>query len=89
MYSVVAQIKSSILKTALYFGNTVEIANDLADSACNRILEDLGGDCHYLPKKDTYSRNRQIAAEYNGKNEKELCDKYQLSKSTIKRIIHA
>jgi Mor family transcriptional regulator len=67
----------------------VEIANDLAESACNRILEDLGGDCHYLPRKDTYARNAKITAEYNGKNIKELQVKYYLSERTIKRIIRA
>lgn len=48
------------------------------------------GDQLYFPKTETIiapARNRRIKAEYNGYNEKELADKYELTVRHISNIL--
>lgn len=48
------------------------------------------GDQLYFPKTETIiapARNRRIKAEYNGYNEKELADKYELTVRHVSNIL--
>lgn len=52
-----------------------------------RVLREYGGGPVYLPKIDRDERRESILREFNGRNRKELCAKYGLSKSQFYEII--
>ena len=83
----IEQIKDAIIQTALNFGNSSSVANDLAIQAARKIMKSIGGAALYIPKDDTRLRNSQIKKEFNGKNKADLLKKYAVSKSTLQRIL--
>ena len=63
---------------------------DLARSATDRISRDVGGVSFYMPKgfiRFSSARDRDIFAEFNGKNQRELARRYGLSDMRIKQIV--
>lgn len=84
---VIEQIKQDVMQTALSFGYSQPVASDLAMCAAKKIMKSIGGSPHYIPKKDIFERNEKIKAEFNGKNKREISKKYNVSITTIWRIL--
>jgi len=84
---IIEQIKSAANQGALNFGQSPQIARDLADYIAHKIMKTVGGASFYIPKNDTHLRNQQIKADFNGKNKADLLKKYAISKSTLHRIL--
>jgi Mor family transcriptional regulator len=83
----IESIKQAVNQTALNFGLSQAIANDLALQAANKVMKAIGGSAYYIPKKDLSERNEKIKLEFNGKNKSAICKKYAISFSTFKRIL--
>lgn len=47
----------------------------------------LGGEEHYIPKIECDARRKAILKEFNGRNRKELCAKYSISKAQFYRFM--
>lgn len=52
-----------------------------------RISREYGGSAIYVPKVDRDARREAVLREFNGKNRKELCAKYGLSKAQFYRML--
>lgn len=52
-----------------------------------KMRRQFGGSAVYIPKFDHQTRRESIKAEFNGRNRKELCQKYDLSKAQFYRFI--
>lgn len=83
----IEQIKQAVNQTALNFGLSNCVANDLALQAANKIMKAIGGSAYYIPQKCLSERNEKIKLEFNGKNKSQICKKYAISKSTLWRIL--
>jgi Mor family transcriptional regulator len=86
--NAIETIKQAVNQTALNFGLSDCVANDLALQAAHKIMKAIGGSAHYIPKKDLFERNEKIKLEFNGKNKSQLCKKYAISNSTMWRILN-
>ncbi|MGL5713886.1 MAG: Mor transcription activator family protein [Paraclostridium sp.] len=67
------------------------IANKLGIEKAKWLFEEFGGTSVYFPtKKMIYkdARDREIMADYNGFNHKDLAIKYNMSESYIRAIIN-
>ena len=64
-----------------------EYAADLMQLVVDGLREDFGGQQVYFPMIDKRKRNQAIKKSFNGANHYEICRKYGISHSTLKRII--
>jgi len=83
-----ALIEDSELQEALSLERLATIAVALLD----RVSLDHGGTSFYLPKgmvRKRSQRDREIFAEFNGKNMRELARKHNLSDMRIYQIVNA
>jgi Mor family transcriptional regulator len=65
---------------------------NMPDAQAQQFEENLrktfGGDRIAVPKNDQQLRNREIRAEYNGKNVRRLSERYGLSVQAIEKIVN-
>ncbi|MCB1723224.1 MAG: helix-turn-helix domain-containing protein [Gammaproteobacteria bacterium] len=80
-------IFEEVKRAALSLGHTKQQANDIAASADQRIRSRLGSQEPYIHAPDKAKRNAQIFAEFNGRNQKEVCRKWGISRRTLYRIV--
>ena len=69
------------------YREVVEITGVRAAAALSRLI---GGTYYYFPKADKLLaniRNKKIREEFNGSNHKDLARKYDLSETSIRRLI--
>lgn len=84
----ITQIKTAICETAVTFGHSKPVADDLAQAAAHKIMKSIGGASHYIVKNESVNaRHHKIKQEFNGKNRAEILKKYAIDKSTFYRII--
>lgn len=72
---------------ALSLGHTRQQAQDIAASADHRIRVQLGSQEPYIHAPDKAKRNAAIFADFTGRNHKEVCRKWKISRRTLCRII--
>lgn len=69
----------------------IGLNENFASQFAARILAGLrkrmGGREVYIPSEDQTERDAAIRGEYNGRNVKELCQRYALSRSGLYRIV--
>ena len=65
----------------------IDDCDELLDSIMSALHENIGGGDLYLPKFDKAARDSAIRAEFDGRNKDELCQRYQISKATLMRIV--
>jgi Mor family transcriptional regulator len=84
----ITHIKKAIHETAVTFGHSKPVADDLAQAAAHKIMKSIGGAAYYIAKHESViERNSKIKQEFNGKNRAEILKKYAINKSTFYRII--
>ncbi len=69
-----------------------QFAGPIAEAIVSGLTERRGGDLLYVPngKRDLRQlgdRNAAIRREFNGRNRRELCAKYGISKPTLYRVV--
>lgn len=62
-------------------------ASQLADAIVQGLRRRFGGDYLYIPAADKRKRDDDIRREFNGLNRKEVCKKYNVSKSRLYEIV--
>jgi Mor family transcriptional regulator len=59
-------------------------------TAVERLRHEMGGRVVYMPRRHPWAskaqRNAAIRREFNGRNLREICVKYQLSRASVYRI---
>jgi Mor family transcriptional regulator len=64
--------------------------DDLTDNIVERFAEEVGGERVYVSRKPRSAwseRNRQLRAEFNGRNHDELARKYRVSKRRVYQLL--
>ena len=67
-----------------------QIAEVIGMDALLALVAARGGECVYLPKYESLaaaSRNRQIRAEFNGRNYRDLAKRYNLTVRWVREIV--
>lgn len=59
----------------------------VAEEILQGLRESLGGREVYIPAPDKLERDVHIRAEFNGRNAKEVCDRYGISRARLYQII--
>lgn len=64
-------------------------AKSVTDVIVEKIKQQIGGQLVYLPSpKDNHeSRNQKIVAAFNGRNLRQVCDQFNVSRATVYRIV--
>lgn len=68
------------------------LAIEVAEEVCDELAFEWGGDQIYIPRgllARIPERNQQINAEFNGKNHRELAQKYGVTEMRIRQILQA
>lgn len=68
------------------------LAINVAEEVCDELVGEWGGRQVYIPRgllARMAERNRQIIAEFNGKNHRELAKKHDRSEMRIRQILQA
>lgn len=68
-------------------GMTEHVASHLAAAITRRLRDRFGGEGIYIPAVDKRARDGAIRREFNGRNRREVCRKYDISKSRLYEII--
>lgn len=68
-------------------GLAEHLASNLADAITRRLRARFGGEDIYIPATDKRVRDEEIRREFNGRNRREVCRKYDISKSRFYEII--
>lgn len=71
---------------------TAQQVEEIAERAISLYSSTFGGELVYIPKDSAFLRqklHKEILAEFNGKNQRELAKKYGLSMQAIYKIIKA
>lgn len=70
-------------------GRNAKNAKAIADVIIERIKQQTGGQLVYIPAPgDNHERrNQQIAKDFNGRNMAQICDKYNVSRATVYRVV--
>lgn len=67
-----------------------QFAAPIAEAIVHGLTERRGGDLLYVPtgrRSGLQSRNSAIRLEFNGRNCKQLCQKYDIGRSTLYKIV--
>lgn len=70
-----------------HVGMNESFAASFATEILRGLRESMGGDYTYIPAPDRTARNAAIRAEFNGRNQDELCRKYSISRSRLYVIV--
>ena len=77
-----------IIKAVQHAFTENSFTENFAEEIEKQICRDYGGQALYLPKIiDREERRAAILREFNGRNRKELCSKYELSKAQFYRAL--
>ncbi|WP_161786362.1 Mor transcription activator family protein [Methylobacter sp. BBA5.1] len=87
MSDQIDQIAADIETIAVKFGLSEQLASDLSSAVIERIRSNLGGETYYIPKVDKQRRNNLIRSRFNGVNHADICSAFNISKSTLYRIL--
>jgi len=71
-------------------GEQRELAEVIGLESYKKLVEWCGGSSVYIKKSDTLTRNQrndEIRRDFNGRNYKEIARKYNLSESSIRKIL--
>jgi Mor family transcriptional regulator len=63
------------------------MASQIAEALVRGLRKRMGGRDIYIPAPDKSARDASIRAEFNGRNMDELCQKYNLGRSAIYKIV--
>lgn len=66
---------------------TEQYAESLAAAVMDGLRLEYGGDRLYIPSPEKARRDEAIRREFNGRNRKEVCGKYGVSKSRLYEIL--
>lgn len=58
-----------------------------ADDICAAILDNIGGQRHYIARSDFAKRNREIADGFRGNNLSEVAERFGLSTRQVRRVL--
>lgn len=85
-------VRVAVKDAAVSFGLS-QIGSDFADSVADRIAIEHGGCYVRVPlhggRAKTVERHEKIKREFNGRNLKELAEKYSRTPRQIRRIVQA
>lgn len=68
-------------------GFNKHFASQIAEALVRGIRKRLGGQSFYIPAPDKSARDKKIKEEFNGTNIDEVCEKYNVSKTSVYRIV--
>lgn len=71
-------------------GEQRELAEIIGLESYKKLVEWCGGSAVYIKKSDTLTRNQrndEIRKDFNGRNYREISRKYNLSESSIRKIL--
>jgi Mor family transcriptional regulator len=69
-------------------GMNEAFASQIAEALVRGLRKRMGGQDIYIPAPNKSARDAAIKAEFNGRNLDALCDKYQLGRSAIYKIVN-
>lgn len=75
----------TLVKESIGFND--DLAEIIAEKLLVRLQRNWGGRDVYIPAQDSKERNQAIKNEFNGVNHVEVCKKYDISLSTLYRIV--
>lgn len=87
MSESIEQIEDELTLVALKFGVSKPLAADLSKALLECIKNAFEGDCLYIPKVNKQERNNAIKKRFNGVNHNEVCAEFEVSKSTLYRVL--
>jgi len=76
---------AAAMKESIGFND--DIANSLAGSLMNKLQAKWGGREVYIPSLKSKDRNKLVKNDFNGLNHTEVCKKYDISLSTLYRVV--
>ena len=89
---VLRSIQDHLVSILIGKGVDKTIADESAEEAVENIRINFGGEMVYIGKGKAYDINKRDARvwnDFNGKNHKELCRKYDISIQQVYKIIKA
>lgn len=68
-------------------GMNEHFASQVAEALMRGLRKKLGGQEVYIPVHDRRARDEAIRAEFNGRNQAEICRRYRISRSRLYQIV--
>ena len=87
MSESIEQIEDELTLVALKFGVSKPIALDMSRALLSKMKSVFGGDTLYIKKSKSQERNKAIKKMFNGVNHSDVCAEFEISKSTLYRVI--
>ena len=87
MSESIEQIEDELILVALKFGVSKPIALDMSRALLSKMKSVFGGDTLYIKKSKNQERNKAIKKMFNGANHSDVCTEFEVSKSTLYRVL--
>ncbi len=78
-----------LIKAIQHASAEAGFAGNIAEQIEQQLRAEYGGQEVYIPKVDRDARRDAVLREFNGRNRKELCLKYDMSKAQFYRMLKA
>ena len=87
MTESIDNIADELTQVAIKFGIKKQMATDLTCAILEKLKYYSGGGYLYIPKPSKEQRNREIRKRFNGVNQSQVCEQFEISKSTLYRVV--
>jgi len=87
MTESIDQLTEEFTIVAIKLGINKTLASDLSKAMINKVKNVAGGSMLYIKKPSKAERNAEIKSMFNGTNHQAVCDRFNISRATIYRVI--